>query len=61
MELNSLLDDRKNHNIGSQSHKDITKKIKKRVKKLRNEKLAREADEINNFANKRQIEELLKV
>ena len=57
VELNSLLEERKNVTIGSQLHKAITKKIKKRVNRLRNEKLQGEADEINDFANKRQVEE----
>ena len=39
---------------------DITKKTKKRVKLLRNEKLRQEAEEINDFANNRQVEELFR-
>ena len=39
-------------------HKNITKMIKKQVKHLRNEKISNEAKELNEFANRRKVEEL---
>ena len=42
----------------SNEYKNLTKSIKKRVKKLRNENIRKEADEINSYATKRQIEAL---
>ena len=59
-ELNSLLEERTTLSTTSHRHKEITKQIKRRVKRLRNEKLRVEADEVNNHANKRQIEELFR-
>ena len=44
----------------SASYKITTKKIKKRVVFLRNEKLSLEAEEINDHATKREIEELFR-
>jgi len=57
-ELNLLLNDRMESNLGSDRHKELTKRIKSRVKHLRNLRLKREAEEINNFANRRKIEEM---
>ena len=37
----------------------MTKEIKKRVNHLKNEKLAKEADEWNEYANKKQTEDLI--
>jgi hypothetical protein len=45
-------------NLGSVQHKELTKQIKRRVKHLRNVRLKREADEINEFANRRKVEEM---
>ena len=59
-ELNSLLNDRHAYIMRSEEHRQLTKKIKKRVKHLRNERLQREAEEMNEFANRRKIEELYK-
>ena len=58
--LNDLLKIRKKtqSDIQSIEHKIISKKIKKRVGQLRNEKLRIEAGEINDYASKRQVEEL---
>ena len=56
--FNDLLNERSKHKIGSQEYKSYTKKIKTRIRFLRNEKLKREAEEINENANRREIEEL---
>ena len=58
--LNVLLVERTNLQKRSQPHKDLTKKIKRRVNKLRNAKLQQEADEINHFAAKREVEDLFR-
>ena len=58
--LNELLNEREKLSLTSSSYKDTTKKIKKRVTWLRNKKLRLEAEEINDHANKRQIEELFR-
>ena len=57
-EFNTLLQQRKNYSFGSEDYKDLSKRIKKRIRHLRNEKLSREADNINMHYNQRQIEEL---
>lgn len=59
-ELNLLLNDRMDSNLGSDRHKELTKRIKRRVKHLRNVRLKREADEINDFANRRKVEEMFR-
>ena len=56
--LNDLLKKRTQSDIQSLEHKIISKKIKKRVGYLRNVKLRIEAEEINYYASKRQVEEL---
>ena len=43
---------------GSDEYKILTKKIKKRVNQLKNEKFAKEVEKINEYANKKQIEDL---
>ena len=58
--LNKYLEERANLERGTTLYKDISKKIKKRVGWLRNEKLKMEAEELNKFANKRQIENLFR-
>ena len=45
-------------NVQSVPYKEKTNAIKKRIKTLRNEKTKLEAENINNFASKREIEEL---
>ena len=57
-EFNALLEERKNHIVGPEYCKSVTNRIKKRIKKLRNEKLSREAKSINLHNNQRKIEEL---
>ena len=59
-ELNNLLNKRMKITTNTQDYKNLTKLIKKRVKDLRNQRLKDEADAINEFANKRKIEELFK-
>ena len=56
--LNDLLKRRTQSDIQSLEHKIISKKIKKGVEYLRNEKLRIEAEEINYYASKRQVEEV---
>ena len=58
--FNSLLQARSNCTKGSVEWKRATKLIKARVRKLRNEKLALEAKEINIRASQRKIEELFR-
>ena len=45
---------------GSLSSRSLTKIIKKRVNKLLNKKMKQEAEEINQFATKREVEELFR-
>ena len=58
--MNQLLKERSRMNMGSLAYKELSKKIKRRIALLRNEKLRREAEEINDYANFRQIEELFR-
>ena len=60
IELNTLLSERCKFAIGTRSYKDITKKVKNKVRWLKNQKLELEADALNTFANKRQIDELFR-
>ena len=57
-EFNRLLNERRNHKFGSNKYKMFTRKIKIRIKHLRNEKLKREAEDINENTSRRKIEEL---
>ena len=59
-ELNLALQERSQLQRDSIAYKKASKKIKKRVRFLRNQKLEIEADELNHYANKRQIENLFK-
>jgi len=56
--LNDLLKQREITNRHSEEYKSITKDIKRRVRHLRNEKLANEAKQINQFANQHKIQEM---
>ena len=56
--VNELLKERNDIPRGSDAYKILTKKIKKRVNQLKNEKCAKEAEEINEYADKKQIEDL---
>lgn len=58
--LNILLLERGKSQRGSQIYRTLTKKIKKRVNKLRNDKMKQEAEEINQFATNREVEELFR-
>ena len=59
-ELNELLDQRMETNMHTARYKELTKSIKKRVKQLKNDRLKEEAEKINEYANKRKIEQLFK-
>lgn len=59
-ELNRLIKDRTAFSRSSPLYKELTKSIKKRVNKLKNEKLKEEADRIDRFATSKQIEEMYK-
>ena len=59
-ELNRLLNLRMEQRLGSDTHKELTRQIKKRVKHLRNERLRQQAIEINNHANNRKIEQMFR-
>ena len=59
-ELNRLILERNTLTNFSDEYKDVTKNIKKRVKKLRNDIIKQEADDITNFASKRELEELFR-
>lgn len=59
-ELNDLMKDRVKLGFKSDAYKLVTKKIKKRVGILRNEKLKSEAEEVNDLASRREVEQLYK-
>ena len=59
-DLNKLLDERAKTDNGTNDYKKLTKLIKSRIRKLRNEKMRNEASELNEFATKREIEALYK-
>ena len=56
--LNFILETRKRFVPSSLAYKYLTKTLKKRVNKLKNEKLAKEALEINKYATNRDVENL---
>ena len=56
--FNELINARGNEQQGTEKYKELTKCIKKRVRKLRNEKLASEAREINARSSQKEIEKL---
>ena len=56
--LNEYLEVRANLERDTPRYKETSKQIKKRVRYLRNQKLQMEAEELNRFASKRQIENL---
>ena len=55
-DLNSLLKQRNITNHGSDEYKRLTKLIKSRVRYLRNEKFKVEANEINDYASRGEVE-----
>ena len=58
--LNKLLDDRAKTIKDSIQYVKVSRRIKSRIRKLKNEKLRLEADELNSFATKKEIEALYK-
>ena len=58
--LNSLLSEKSLAEPKSIEHKKLCRSIKSRIRKLRNDKVRAEADELNTFATKREIESLYK-
>ena len=56
--LNSLLAERKPFDKSTNEFQQLTKSIKKRINFLKNEKLEKEAEEINEFANQKKVEAL---
>ena len=59
-ELNATLKERSGFNRGTIQYKILSKKITKRVQKLRNDKLEHEARQLNSFTAKRDLENLFK-
>lgn len=59
-ELNSLLDNRSMHARQSERFKYLTTLIKKRIRKLRNDKLKQEAAELDEFATTKKLEAMYK-
>ena len=57
-EFNKLITLRHQFKVNDIKYKEVTRAIKKRVIHLRNEKLQREANEINENASRRQVEQL---
>ena len=53
--LNSLLAERKLFDKSTNEFQQLTKSIKKRIIFLKNEKLEKEAEEINEFANQKKV------
>ena len=58
--LNNLLQERVTLQRNTDAWKKVTKAIKRRVRRLKNQKLEIEAYELNQYASKRQIENLFK-
>ena len=59
-QFNMLLDDRSKLDRGSREYLTKSKEIKKRIQILRNEKLKSEAEDINKYANQKEIEKLFR-
>ena len=57
-EFNNIINLRQNINKTSDAYKDLTKRLKRRIKFLRNNRLKEEASEINLFATNKEIEQL---
>ena len=57
-QLNLFINQRNAYQRGSDENKEITKAIKRRVNFLRNEKIEREANELNEYASRREVEQL---
>ena len=52
-DLNKLLEERSKTDNETTDYKKLTRMIKSRIRKLRNEKMRKEAEELNEFATKR--------
>ena len=59
-QLNILLNDRSSVLKGTEMYKKITKLIKKRIRFIKNQKLRREAEQINQHATRRETKELFR-
>lgn len=59
--MNCLLDSRSGELKGSDTYNSLTKKIQKHVRYLRNNRLLREAEQINSHATRRETEELFRL
>ena len=57
-EFNHILKERRKFQTNSEDYKQLTKNLKKRVNSLRNKKLSDEANEINDHATRRDVENL---
>ena len=60
IEFNNIIDVRQNVEKNSDEYKELTKKLKKRIKFLKNQRLKQEANNINMFATNGEIEQLYK-
>ena len=58
--LNIMMEERSTQNKGSEAYKSTTKKIKKHVTYIRNQKLRLEPEQIYHDATRREIEELFR-
>ena len=58
--LNSLLNNRAQCHQSSENYKQYTKQVKKRVRQLKNIKLQKEADAINEHASRKDVEKLFR-
>ena len=58
--FNNIIDSRQNTDKTSNEYKELTKKLKKRIKFLKNQRLKQEASNINTFATNKEIEQLYK-
>ena len=56
--LNQSIDNRMKYVPGSTEFKELSKQIRQRINKLRNEKLKEEAIEMNQFSQKRNLEKM---
>ena len=58
--LNRMLEERSTQTKDCEAYKSTTKKIKKHVKDIRNQKLRLDVEQINHHATRREIEELFR-
>jgi hypothetical protein len=58
--LNDLLEHKALCNRKSIEHKQLSKQVKSRIRKIRNDKVSAETNELNTYASKREIETLYK-